>query len=215
MRIEIWSDIICPWCYIGKRNFETALEAFPHKDQVQIIWRSFELDPDSPRLLPGTQEERLAEKYDVSLDDAAMMIARVTAAAKEVGLEYRLYLARTGNTLDAHRLLHHAIAKGHGSKATERLMHAYFCEALPVGDQSALAQLAPQFGIPTEAALQVLQGNDYTDSVRADEARATQLAITSVPYFVFNESIHISGAQPVASYAAALQQAMSGNSSRQ
>ncbi len=211
MRIEIWSDVICPWCYIGKRNFETALAAFPHKDQVQIVWRSFELDPESPRELPGTLAEMLAKKYRTSLPEADAMIDRVTGAAKAAGLSYRLDKARTGNTFDAHRLLHHAASKGLGDKASERLMHAYFCEALPVGDRAALTSLAPEFGIAEDDALKMLESEAYANAVRADEARATQLGINVVPSFVIDEKHLITGGQPVEGFAEALRQAMSGS----
>jgi predicted DsbA family dithiol-disulfide isomerase len=207
MKIEIWSDVICPWCYIGKRNFEKALAAFPHKDEVQIVWRSFELDPHAPAELPGTLPEMLAKKYRTSLQEANAMIARVTEAAKGAGLSYRLDLARTGNTLAAHRLLHYAASKGLGGKATETLMHAYFCEALPVGDRTALARLAPQFGITENEAQKVLEGETYTDAVRADEARAVQLGINVVPSFVINEQHLITGGQPVEGFAAMLREA--------
>ncbi|MDO8925482.1 MAG: DsbA family oxidoreductase [Sideroxyarcus sp.] len=208
MKIEIWSDIICPWCYIGKRNFEKALAAFPHREQVQIIWRSFELDPHAPAELPGTLEEMLAKKYHTSKQETAAMVARVTEAAKTAGLEYHLDKARTGNTLAAHRLLHHATNKGLGDKATERLMHAYFCESLPVGDRAALARLAPEFGITEDEALKVLESEAYAEAVRADEARATKLGINVVPSFVINEKHLITGGQPVEGFAAALRQAM-------
>lgn len=211
MKIEIWSDIICPWCYIGKRNFEKALAAFPHKEQVQIIWRSFELDPHAPARLPGTLEEMLAQKYRTSKQEAAAMIARVTEAAKAAGLEYHLDKARTGNTFDAHRLLHHAASKGLGDKATERLMHAYFCESLPVGDRAALARLAPEFGIAEADAMKILESEDYAEAVRADEARAAQLGVNVVPSFVIDEKHLITGGQPVEGFAAALQQALAGS----
>lgn len=208
MQIEIWSDIICPWCYIGKRNFEQALAAFPHKEQVQIVWRSFELDPQAPAELPGKLAQTLADKYQVSIEDADAMIARVSAAAHSAGLAYRLDLARTGNTLDAHRLLHHAASKGLGDKATECLMHAYFCAALPVGDRTALTRLAPQFGITEAEARQVLESDAYTAAVRADEARAAQCGIDVVPSFLIDGNILLSGGQPVAEFSELLHQAM-------
>lgn len=209
MRVEIWSDVICPWCYISKRNFEKALANFPHSEQVQIVWRSFELDPGSPRQLPGTLEEILAKKYRVSPQEAAAMISRVTEAAKGAGLEYRLSAARSGNTFDAHRLLHHAASKGLGDKATEQLMHAYFCESLPVGEPAALARLAPEFGIAEDEALKVLESDDCADAVRADEARAAELGISVVPSFVFDEKLLVTGAKSMEGFAEALQQAMS------
>jgi predicted DsbA family dithiol-disulfide isomerase len=207
MQIEVWSDVICPWCYIGKRHLEMALAKFPHWESVQVIWRSFELDPDSPRQPPGSLEEMLAEKYGVSRQEAAAMNARVTEAAKEVGLEYRLADAHPGNTFDAHRLLHFAASKQLDDGASERLMHAYFSESLAVGDHAALARLAPEFGITENEAMAVLKSNAYSEEVRADEKRAANLGITTVPSFVIDENIGISGAQPVDVFARAIQQA--------
>jgi predicted DsbA family dithiol-disulfide isomerase len=207
MQIEVWSDVICPWCYIGKRRMEMALAKFPHWESVQVIWRSFELDPDSPRQPSDSLEEMLAEKYGVSRQEAAAMNARVTEAAKEVGLEYRLADARPGNTFDAHRLLHFAASKQLDDGASERLMRAYFSESLSVGDPAALARLAPEFGIAENEALAVLKSDAYSKEVRADEARAVNLGITAVPSFVIDENIGISGAQPVEVFAKAIQQA--------
>ncbi|MEW5905077.1 MAG: DsbA family oxidoreductase [Pseudomonadota bacterium] len=214
MQIEIWSDVICPWCYIGKRNFEQALATFPHKEQVQVIWRSFELDPQAPAALPGTLAQTLAEKYRVSIAEADAMIARVTAAARNAGLAYRLDLARSGNTFDAHRLLHHAASKGLGNAATECLMHAYFCAALPVGDRNALIRLAPQFGITEAEARQVLESDAYIAAVRADEARAAQCGIEVVPSFLIDGKILLSGGQPVAEFSELLHQAMAQSRTR-
>ncbi len=206
MQIEIWSDVICPWCYIGKRHFEKALEQFGHRDDINVIWRSFELDRDAPKRYPGTLEERLASKYGVSLHEAAAMNARVTAVAKEAGLEYRLARARPGNTFDAHRLLHFAKSKGLGDRAAECLMHAYFSESLPVGDRAALAGLAPKFGMAEAEAMEMLGSDDYADAVRADELRAAEFGVTGVPFFVFDGQSGISGAQPIAVFVDALQQ---------
>jgi len=207
MQVEIWSDVICPWCYIGKRRFEQALAGFAHKQSVQVAWRSFELDPNAPPQRPGTLQELLAKKYRVSLQEAAGMNARVTALAKEVGLEYHLDQARPGNTLDAHRLLHFASSQQLGDRASERLMLAYFSEALPVGERPALARLAPEFDIPESDALAMLASDAYVQDVRADEARAASLGITAVPCFVFDEKSSISGAQSVEMFSDTLQQA--------
>jgi predicted DsbA family dithiol-disulfide isomerase len=205
MQVEIWSDVICPWCYIGKRRFEMALANFAHKKSVHVIWRSFELDPASPPQYPDTLEEKLASKYGVSLQEAAAMNARVTAVAKEIGLEYHLSSARPGNTFDAHRLLHFAATQQLGDRTTERIMRAYFSESLPVGDRAALTRLAPEFGISESDALAMLESDDYVNEVRADEARAAKFGITGVPFFVFDEKTGISGAQPVEVFADALQ----------
>jgi len=207
MQVEIWSDVICPWCYIGKRRFEQALAQFAQREQVKIIWRSFELDPSAPQQYPGTLNDLLSKKYGVSPQQAAAMNARVTGLAKEVGLEYRLSNARPGNTLAAHRLLHFAASLQLGDRATERIMHAYFSEALPVGDRAALARLAPEFGMAENEALAMLESDAFTDAVRADEARAAAFGVSGVPFFVFDEKSGVSGAQPVEVFAEALQQA--------
>ena len=207
MLIEIWSDVICPWCYIGKRRFETALSRFAQRDAVQVVWRSFELDPDAPRLRTGTLEENLSRKYGVSMAEAAAMNARVISVAREVGLEYRLEKAKPGNTFDAHRLLHLAAERDFGDQAAERVMHAYFCESMPVGERAALVRLAPEFGIPETEALAMLESNAYAEEVRSDEARAAQLGINGVPFFVFDGKLGVSGAQPVEVFAGALDRA--------
>ncbi len=206
MKIEIWSDVICPWCYIGKRRFEQALEQFGHHENINVIWRSFELDRNAPPLYPGTLEERLASKYGVSRQEAAAMNASVTAVARETGLAYRLADARSGNTFDAHRLLHFATSKNLGDQATECIMQAYFSESLSVGDRAALAGLAPKFGISEAEAIKMLESDDYSDAVRADELRAAEFGVTGVPFFVFDEKSGISGAQPVATFVEALRQ---------
>jgi len=126
MQIEIWSDVICPWCYIGKRRFEQALAQFGHREQINVIWRSFELDPNAPKQYSGTPNELLSRKYNVSLQQADEMIARVTAHAREVGLEYHLNNARRGNTFDAHRLIHFAAEKHVGDKAIESIHACIF-----------------------------------------------------------------------------------------
>jgi predicted DsbA family dithiol-disulfide isomerase len=204
MRIEIWSDVICPWCYIGKRRFEAALAAFPHKEEVTVVWRSFELDTKSPSRYSETLIEMLARNYHVSLHEAENMNARVSSLATEVGLDYRLNEARPGNTFDAHRLLHLAASRQMGDRAMERLMHAYFSEALPVGDRAALANLAPEFGISSNEALAMFESDAFVEAVRADETRASALGISGVPFFVIDGKIGISGAQPVEVFAKAL-----------
>ena len=207
MQVEIWSDVICPWCYIGKRRFETALASFAQRENVKLIWRSFELDPKSPAQYPVTLEQMLAKKYGVSLQEAALMNTRVSYVAKQSGLEYQLSKAKPGNTFDAHRLLHYATSKKVGDKATERVMHAYFSESLSIGDRAELARLAPEFGINESEALSVLESDAYKEDVRADEERAVKFGITGVPFFVIDEKIGISGAQSVEAFTQALQQA--------
>ena len=206
MQIEIWSDVICPWCYIGKRRFEAALALSGKRENINVIWRSFELDPNAPRQQPGNVKELIAHKYNISLREADEMIARVTAHASAAGLEYHLDKARRGNTFDAHRLLHFAADRQVGEPAVETIMHAYFSESLAVGDRAELAKLAPGFGIPESEALAMLESDKYADAVRADESRAAGFGISGVPFFVFDEKSGISGAQPVEVFVEALQQ---------
>lgn len=207
MKVEIWSDVICPWCYIGKRRFEAALARFDGRERVETIWRSYELDPRAAPHYPGTLIERLAQKYRVSLEEAAAMTARVTAVAADVGLHYRLEEARPGNTFHAHRLIHYAATRGLGPPLMERLMHGYFSESLPVGDPEALSGVAVATGLDPEETRAVLAGDAHAAAVRADEGRAAQLGIGGVPHFLFNEELAISGAQPLETFLAALHRA--------
>jgi len=207
MQVEIWSDIICPWCYIGKRRFEMALADFAHRESVQVIWRSYELDPASPRQYPESLEKMLARKYGVSPQQAAAMNARVTGLARELGLEYRLDSARPGNTFDAHRLLHYAASLQLGNQLTERIMHGYFSEGLAVGERKALARLVPELGMDENGALAMMESDAYSAEVRADESRAAKLGISGVPFFLFDEKTGVSGAQTVEVFSGALQQA--------
>jgi predicted DsbA family dithiol-disulfide isomerase len=205
MKVEIWSDLICPWCYIGKRRFEMALIQFENRESVEVIWRSFELDPHSPSQHSVKLAELLARKYATAPQQAAAMIARVTDVAREMGLEYHLNLAHPGNTFDAHRLLHFATLRQLGEKAAERIMRGYFCEGQVIGDRKVLARLAPEFGMPEEEALTMLESNAFSEEVRADEARARELSISGVPFFLIDGKTGISGAQPVEIFVEALQ----------
>ncbi len=206
IQVEIWSDVVCPWCYIGKRRFESALAAFKHRDQVEVRWRSFQLDPDTPQTSEKTIVEMLAGKYGMSLERAAAANARVSTLAAQEGLEYHLEQARPENTLNAHRLIHLADKHGLQDAMKERLMRAYFTEGLRVGDIETLVRLACEVGLDAEEARTVLTGDTYADEVRADEREAQMLGITGVPFFVINEKYGISGAQPVEVFSKALEQ---------
>lgn len=195
MRIEIWSDVVCPWCYIGKRRFESALARFEHRDQVEVVWRSFELDPNAPRHQEGPQDEMLAQKYGVSLTQARGMIERVTRLAAQEGLEYHLDRAQRGNTFDAHRLLHLAGAHGRQGELKERLLHAYFTEARPIGDADTLVAIGVEGGLPADEVRAMLASDDYRAAVRADQRRAAAFGIQGVPFFVIDEQFGVSGAQ--------------------
>src|SRR3954453_16314103 len=169
LSVDIWSDVVCPWCYIGKRRFEAALERFPQRDEVDVTYPSFELDPSAPARHEQPGPQRLAEKYGVSLEEAQAMNDRVTEVAAQAGLEYRLDRTQGGNTFDAHRLLHLALGHGVQPEVKERLMQAYFTEGEPISDPDALVRLAAEAGVPEEEARAVLEGDRYADAVREDE----------------------------------------------
>jgi len=209
MRVEIWSDVVCPWCYIGKRRFEAALANFAHKEQVEVIWRSYQLDPDAPTDSQYTVDERLAHKYGVSVSQAAAMNERVSSIAAKEGLEYHLEQAKYGNSFDAHRLIHLAASYGLQHEAEERLFKAYFTEGRTLTDAETLVQLIAEVGIDADQARSVLRSDEYTGDVRADERHALALGITGVPFFVFAERYGVSGAQPVELFAQVLEQAWS------
>ena len=206
LTVEIWSDVVCPWCYIGKRRFEAALARFAHRDDVEVTYRSFELDPEAPARNPGTGAERLAEKYGVSVEEAQAMNDRVTRIAAEDGLEYHLDIARGGNTFDAHRILHLAAAHGVQAAVKERLMLAYFSEGEPISDPDTLVRLAASEGVPEDEARAVLAGERFTAEVRDDEQLGAQLGIRGVPFFVLGRRYGVSGAQPADAFAQIVRQ---------
>ena len=209
MRVDIWSDVVCPWCYVGKRRFEAALAGFPHRDAVEVVWHSFELDPHAPRLRDGDRLEHLAAKYGVTREQAEAMDARVADAAREIDLEVHLDRTRGGNTFDAHRLLHLAAAHGVAGAVKERFLRAYFTDGEPIADPATLARLAVEAGLPAGDVDDVLRGDRYADAVRADEATARAYGATAVPFFVIDETYGIAGAQPPEVFTNVLERAWS------
>jgi predicted DsbA family dithiol-disulfide isomerase len=207
VNVEIWSDVVCPWCYIGKRRIETALAGFAHRDEVSVVWRSFELDPEAPRHFDGTLDDLLARKYGLPPARAAAMNAQVTALAAAEGLAYRLDRAQPGNTFDAHRLIHLAARHGVQGEAKERLLRAYFTEGRAIGNTDVLAELAAEIGLDAEEVRDVLAGDAYADDVRADEGRAASFGISGVPFVAIDEQFGVSGAQSPAVFLQALEQA--------
>jgi len=196
MRVEIWSDVVCPWCYVGKRRFEQALADFPAADSVDVVFRSFELDPAAPAEVHGDYAQRLAAKYGTTLDRAREMIASMTATAAQDGIDLRFDLARGGSTFDAHRLLHLAGERGLQAALKERLMQATFTEGAPIGDRATLVALAVEVGLDADETRQVLESGRYAEDVRDDEAQARAFGITGVPFFVVDGTYGVSGAQP-------------------
>jgi predicted DsbA family dithiol-disulfide isomerase len=195
-RIEIWSDVVCPWCYIGKRRFESALARFEHRDDVEVTWRSFELDPGAERTPEGSGAERLAAKYGMSVEEAVARQAQISQLAAGDGLEYHLDTARGGNTFDAHRLIQLGKEQGIQDAVKERFMRGYFTENEPIGDPEALARMAVDAGLEEEAVRAVLSSDEFADAVREDEQLAQRLGIQGVPFFVLGRRYGISGAQP-------------------
>jgi predicted DsbA family dithiol-disulfide isomerase len=196
MKVEIWSDIACPWCYVGKRRFEAALAKFEHRDQVQVSWRSFELDPDAPPERAGDRAARLAEKYGTSVEQARDMERQMTDVAAAEGLDFRFDIARGGATFDAHRIVHLAEAHGLQDEMKERLMRGYLSEGELMADHETLVRLATEVGLPEDEAREVLAGERYAAEVRGDERTASQFGISAVPTFVVDRSIGASGAHP-------------------
>ena len=196
--VQIWSDIACPWCYVGKRRLETALARFPHREDVAVSWRAFELDPSAPRVRDPaiSYAQRLADKYGTSVTQAEAMIRSMTETAAADGLDFRFDTIRPGNTFDAHRVLHLAAARGKGDAAKERFLRAYLSEGEPIGDPEALIRLASEVGLDGDEVRATLAGDAYAREVRHDQAEAQAMGIRGVPFFVFDRRYGVSGAQP-------------------
>ncbi|GEJ56431.1 DsbA family oxidoreductase [Anaeromyxobacter diazotrophicus] len=198
LRVEVWSDIACPWCYVGKRRLEAAVARLPASDRVEVVWRAFELDPTAPRTVPEEPyAERLARKYGCSTAEAQAMVDRMTSVAAGDGLPFRFDLVHPGNTFDAHRLLHLALERGLQDAVKERFLRAYLTEGAAIGDPSVLAPLAVEAGLGEEEVRRVLASDAYAGSVRGDEEEARRFGIHAVPFFVLGGRYGLSGAQPV------------------
>ncbi len=198
LQLDIWSDIACPWCYIGKRHLEQALSTFEHAADVEIHWRAFELDPSAPRVRDDSQSyaERISKKYGVPVAQGQQMIDRVIGTAAKAGLAFRYDVIKPGNTFDAHRLLHWAHEQGKQGELKERMLRGYMIEGAAIGEREVLVALAADVGLDAEEAATVLESGRYTDEVRADEQLARELEISGVPFFVMAGRYGISGAQP-------------------
>jgi predicted DsbA family dithiol-disulfide isomerase len=196
MKIEIWSDVMCPFCYIGKRRIEEALGQFPHNDEIEIEWKSFQLNPDAITDPSKSVNQYLAEQKGISEFQAKQLNDRVTQTAKEAGLQYDFDKAIVANSFDAHRLSH--LAKKHGmqNEMEERLFKAYFTEGKNTADHDTLIQLAAEIGLDRDEVRTMLAGNDFADAVTKDIYEARQVGARGVPFFIFNDSYAVSGAQP-------------------
>jgi predicted DsbA family dithiol-disulfide isomerase len=206
VQVEIWSDIACPWCYIGKRRFEAALAEFEHRDEVQVTWRSFELDPTAPHEREGDLAGHLARKYGMAPAQAREKQQQMTETAAAEGVAFRFDLARSGSTFDGHRIIHLAAEHGMQDEMKERLLRAYFAEGKLISDHETLARLAAEVGLPEDEVTETLAGERYADQVRDDERAAHQFGISAVPTFVVDRALAASGAHPPNALLSLLQQ---------
>ncbi len=212
MKIEIWSDVVCPWCYIGKRRIESALAAFPHGDDVEVHWRSYQLDPGAPTEPTTSTADMLARKYGQSPAGVQQMQDRVEAVAAEEGLVYRLSETLHLNTVDAHRLIHLAHDQGGvelQGQVKEALLQAYFTRALNVADRDVLREVGVAAGLDPARVEEVLAGSEYADAVQADIDQAQAYGATGVPFFVVDQKYGVSGAQPTEVFTQVLEKAWS------
>lgn len=196
MKIEVWSDFACPFCYIGKRKLEHALSQFEGQGSVEVVYRSFELDPNAPVSESRDIHQVLADKYGMSYDQAKTMNAQLAEQASGAGLDFQFDSIKPTNTFDAHRLSHLAAARGLATTMTERLLKAYFTDGVNLGDHGVLASLAAEVGLEEAETASLLESDAYAEDVRADIGTAAGLGVTGVPFFVFNNKYAISGAQP-------------------
>jgi predicted DsbA family dithiol-disulfide isomerase len=203
MKVEIWSDVVCPWCHIGKRRFEAALARFPQREQVEVEWKSFELDPTAESAPAGQSAgeseyaQRLAGKYGTDVASAQQMIDTMTETAAAEGLDFRFDRAVPANTFDAHQVIHLAALRGVQDAVKERLMLGYFSEGEAVGDPATLVRLAAEAGLDPDEVATVLEDQRFAGAVRADEAEAATIGVQGVPFFVVDRRYGVSGAQPV------------------
>lgn len=207
LTIEVWSDVVCPFCYIGKRELESALARFPHRDQVRVVWKSFELDPNAPDRAPHDTYGMLMERYRISRDEAKSRVSGVTQRAASLGLSYDFEKVIVGSSLQAHRLLQYAKSTGKGDAMKERLFRAYFTEGRHLTDKPTLLALAAEAGLKPDDARKALEGDAWLKEVRADEQEARQIGVSGVPFFAFNRRFAVSGAQSSAVFLQALEKA--------
>lgn len=212
MDIDIWSDMVCPFCYIGKRRIEKALSLFEGADDVRLRFRSFQLDPSGKSYEGRDLHATLAEKYNLSYDQARSMNLSLARQAKDDGLDYHMDSAIPARTLDAHRLCHWAAQQGKQDEMEERIMKAYFTDSLNIADHAVLARLAGEIGLDEKAALDVLSSDRYANEVRQDQDEAAKLGIRGVPHFIIGGRYQVSGAQPAEVFLQALKKAKASGS---
>ena len=208
MKVEIWSDIMCPFCYIGKRNFEAALKEFDAKNEIEIEWKSFQLDPTIPKTFDKkvSTYEYLAERKGMSVEKAIELHSNVTEMARNVGLTYNFDQSVVANSFDAHKLIQFAKTKGLGDAAEEQLFKAYFTDGKDMSNHSTLIELGKEIGLNEREVLTALESAQYGEKVNFDITEGSQLGVTGVPFFVFDRKYAISGAQPIETFLNALKQ---------
>lgn len=209
MRVEIWSDVVCPWCYIGKRHFEQALAGFEHRDQVEVVHRSFQLDPSFPRGETMDVADLLAGKYGMSREQAVEMNRQMEQRAAATGLKYDLEGGRIGNTADAHRLVHLAAEHGLQDQVVEALYKAHFTDRRSIFDHDSLVEIVREVGLDADAARETLASDKFTAEVNADQREAAQYGANGVPFFVVDRRYGVSGAQPPETFTEVLTRAWS------
>jgi predicted DsbA family dithiol-disulfide isomerase len=211
MKIEIWSDVMCPFCYIGKRRLEQALEQIPGSEAYSIEWKSFQLDPDLVTNGKENPYEYLADRKGISYQESVKMHENVVNAAREVGLDYRFDKAVVANSLDAHRLSHLAKQHGVGNALEERLFQAYFTEGRDIADHATLTEFGVEAGIPQADIDMLFNGDQFLAEVQRDIAEAQQIGVRGVPFFVFDRKYAVSGAQPVEAFLETINAVKAGN----
>ena len=196
MKIEIWSDVMCPFCYIGKRNFETALEQFADKNHVEVIWKSFQLDSEIPEVANESYQDYLVKRKGMSAEQVKGMLDNVTQSARQVGLEYHFDKSIMVNSLNAHKLIQFAKTKGIGDQLEESLFRAFFTEGENIADLATLTQLGRKVGLDEKELQTAFTDDNYAYLVNQDIAEARQIGVRGVPFFVFDRKHAVSGAQP-------------------
>jgi len=209
MKVEIWSDVVCPFCYIGKRKLEAALDGWPQRDRIEVIWKSFQLAPDTRTDPTRNSVQNLAENKGWTLEQTWQAVASVAERARAEGLTFNYEASKVANTFDAHRLEHFAASRGRGDEMTERLFKAYFVDGRNIGDHATLAELAAEIGLPAPDVKAMLASDEFADDVQRDIGEAARFGINAVPCFVLDRRYAVSGAQDSAVLRQALQQALS------
>lgn len=206
MKIEIWSDFVCPFCYIGKRYFEIALEQFEHKEEVEVVFRSFQLDPYAKKNMGINIHEVLSSKHGIPYEKAKALNDQLKQKAKMVGLDYQFDTMIPTNSYDAHRLSYYAKEKGKMQEFNELIMKAHFTDSLDIGDHTTLAKLASRIGLDVNEVVDVLENDKYSENIANDRAEGSIIGIQGVPFFIVNNKFTISGAQPSEVFLELLQQ---------